>query len=125
MKLLSCLAVRDSFVAKETTHWGVRPVTWPVFPDKKIHNTLILNDGECQYALLCLLTSPPLSFLRRLFSSSLNRRGIWGDGGGELDHSKGASISSLTTNPSQEPAVMFKARVKVALLLWLMAITRF
>ena len=117
MKLLSCLADTDSFVAKETTHRGVRPVTWPMFPDKIIHNTLILNDGECQYASLCLLTSPPLSFLRILFSSSLNRRGIWGDGGGELDHSQGASISSLTTNPSQELVVMFKARVKVALLL--------
>lgn len=62
MKLLSCLAVTDSFVAKETTHRGVRLLTWPVFPDKKIHNTLILNVGKCQYALLCLLTSLPLSF---------------------------------------------------------------
>lgn len=89
MKLLSCLAVMDSFVAKETTHRGVRPVTWPVFPDKKIHNTLILNDGECQYASLCLLTSPLLSFFRRLFSSSLNRRGIWGDGGGSWTTHRG------------------------------------
>lgn len=61
MKLLSCLAVTDSFVAKETTHRGGF-LTWPVFPDKKIHNTLILNVGKCQYALLCLLTSLHLSF---------------------------------------------------------------
>ena len=109
MKLLSCLAVTDSFVARETTHGGLKPITCPVFPDKKIHNTLILNVGKCQYALLCLLTSP-VSFLRRLFSSSLNRRGTWGDGGRELDHSQQVSISSLTTNSSQEPVLMFKAK---------------